>query len=57
MIYDFLYFGLRLVVIVSLWMFVWKLIEPKNQLLKILRAGLLAAGFIGFLLIIKTVGL
>ena len=56
MAYDLFYFGLRLAVVASFWVFIWKLIEPRNQLLKILRASLLVAGFIGFLLIIKAVG-
>ena len=56
MAYDLLYFGLRLAVVVSFWVFIWKIIEPRSQLLKILRASLLVAGFIGFLFIIKAVG-
>ena len=55
MVYDLFYFGLRLVVVASFWIFIWKLIEPRNQLLKILRAGLLVAGFIVFLFITKAV--
>ena len=57
MAYDLLYFILRLVVVIFFWIFVWKVIEPRNQLMKILRACLLVAGLVGFLLIIKAAGI
>jgi hypothetical protein len=56
MLQDFVFFILRLSLIVALWAFVWKFIEPKTQLMRILRAALLVLGLLVILAILKVTG-
>lgn len=56
MLRDIILFVLRLSLIVSLWAFVWKFIEPKTQLMRILRAALLVLGLLVVLTILKITG-
>jgi len=56
MLRDIIFFVLRVSLIVSLWAFVWKFIEPKTQLMRILRAALLVLGLLVVLAMLKIVG-
>jgi len=56
MLRDIVLFILRLSLIVFLWAFVWKFIEPKSQLMRILRAALLVLGLLVVLTILKITG-
>jgi len=53
---SLLSFVLRIGLVVALWAFVWRLIEPRTQLMRILRAALLLLGLLGILLVMRTVG-
>jgi len=37
---------LRLAMLAAFWTFAWQLIQPRTQAMRILRAGLLLAGFL-----------
>ena len=53
---DIVFFILRISLIVALWAFVWKFIEPKTQLMRVLRAALLVLGLLVILAMIKITG-
>jgi hypothetical protein len=53
---DLILFILRISLIVALWAFVWKFIEPKTQLMRVLRAALLVLGLLVILAMIKITG-
>jgi hypothetical protein len=53
---DIVFFVLRISLIVALWAFVWKFIEPKTQLMRILRAALLVLGLLVVLTMLKITG-
>jgi hypothetical protein len=50
------FFILRLSLIAALWAFVWKFIEPKTQLMRILRAAVLVLGLLVVLAMLKVMG-
>lgn len=60
--YNFAMFGriisllLRMCLIAALWAFVWRLVEPRTQLMRILRAALLLLGLLGILAAIRATG-
>ena len=56
MLRDIVFFVLRISLIVALWAFVWKFIEPKTQLMRILRAALLVLGLLFVLTVLKISG-
>ncbi len=49
-------FLLRILLVVVLWFFVWRFIEPKTQLMRILRAALLVLCLLGVLAVLKITG-
>jgi hypothetical protein len=49
-------FVLRISLIVALWAFVWRFVEPKTQLMRILRAALLVLGLLAVLAVIRITG-
>jgi len=53
---DFLSFILRISFIVALWVFVWKILEPRTQLMRILRAAVLLLGLLGVLVVLRMTG-
>jgi len=53
---NLIFFILRISLIAALWAFVWKLIEPKTQLMRILRAALLVLGLLVILVMLKATG-
>jgi len=53
---DIVFFVLRVSLIVAIWAFVWKFIEPKTQLMRILRAALLVLGLLFILAMLKATG-
>jgi hypothetical protein len=53
---DVVLFVLRISLIVALWAFVWKFIEPKTQLMRVLRAALLVLGLLAILAMLKITG-
>jgi len=56
MLRDIVFFVLRISLIVALWAFVWKFIEPKTQLMRVLRAALLVLGLLVVLAMLKITG-
>lgn len=53
---DFVSLILRISLIAALWAFVWKLLEPRTQLMRILRAAVLLLGLLGILVILRIAG-
>lgn len=53
---SIIFFILRISLIVALWAFVWKFIEPKTQLMRVLRAALLVLGLLVVLAMLKITG-
>ena len=53
---DLISFILRISLIVALWVFVWKLLEPRTQLMRILRAAVLLLGLLGVLVVLRMTG-
>lgn len=49
-------FFLRLLVVVCVWVLVWRLIEPQTQVRRLLRVGLLILGLLGTLAALKAMG-
>jgi len=56
MLTDLISFILRILLIVALWAFVWKLLEPRTQLMRILRAAVLLLGLLGVLVVLRMAG-
>ena len=53
---SIVFFVLRILLIAALWAFVWKFIEPKTQLMRVLRAVLLVLGLLVILAMLKITG-
>ena len=53
---DFISLILRITLIVALWAFVWRLLEPRTQLMRILRAAVLLLGLLGVLVVLRMTG-
>jgi len=49
-------FILRIGLIAVLWAFIWQVVEPRTQLMRIFRAALLLLGLLGVLAILKITG-
>jgi len=56
MLTEFISFILRISLIVALWVFVWKILEPRTQLMRILRAVVLLLGLLGVLVLLRMTG-
>jgi hypothetical protein len=56
MLRTIVFFVLRISLIAALWAFVWKFVEPKTQLMRVLRAALLVLGLLAILAVIKITG-
>jgi hypothetical protein len=56
MFINTLSFVVRLWIIIAFWVFVWKVVEPKTQLMRVLRAALLVVGFLGILGLLRITG-
>jgi len=56
MLRSIVFFVLRISLIAALWAFVWKFIEPKTQLMRVLRAALLVLGLLAILAMLKITG-
>ena len=49
-------FLLRIGLIVGLWALIWRLVEPRTQLMRIVRAALLLLGLLALLAVIRITG-
>lgn len=53
---DIISFVLRITLVVILCSYVWRFVEPKTQLMRVLRAALLVLTLLGILFILKITG-
>lgn len=53
---SILSFVLRISLIATIWVFVWKFMEPRTQLMRILRAALLVLGLLAALAVMRIMG-
>jgi hypothetical protein len=56
MIVNIVLFVLRIGLIAVLWAFIWRVVEPRTQLMRILRAALLLLGLLGILVVLRLTG-
>ena len=49
-------FVLRICLIAALWVLVWQYVEPRTQLMRILRAALLLVGLLCILAVLRIAG-
>ncbi len=47
---------LRILFVVVLWAYIWRLVEPRTQVMRILRAGLLLLCLLGTLALLRIAG-
>jgi len=53
---SIIFFVLRIGLIAALWAFVWRFVEPRTQLMRILRAALLVLVLLGVLAVLRITG-
>jgi hypothetical protein len=53
---DILSFFLRLLLVAAIFGFVWRFVEPRTQLMRVLRAALLLLALLGTLAVIRIFG-
>jgi hypothetical protein len=51
-----LIFALRLSLVAAIWALVWQVVEPRTQLMRIMRAALLLLGILGVLAVVRLIG-
>jgi hypothetical protein len=56
MVRTIVFFVLRISLVVAIWAFVWRFVEPKTQLMRVLRAALLVLGLLAVLAVIRITG-
>ena len=49
-------FLLRIGLIAGIWVLIWRLVEPRTQLMRVLRAALLLLGLLAILAVIRITG-
>ena len=50
------FFALRFSLVIAIWAFIWRYLEPKTQLMRILRAALLVLCMLGAMAVVKSMG-
>ena len=55
MLMRMIHFVLRLALIVTIWVCVWKSMKPQTQLMRVLRAALLVLGLLGVLAVMRII--
>ncbi len=53
---DIISFVLRIGLVVAVWGFVWSFVEPRTQLMRVLRAALLVLGLLGVWAVLTIAG-
>ena len=53
---SIIFFTLRLSLVATTFAFVWRYLEPKTQLMRIMRAALLVLGLLAVLAVVKVTG-
>ena len=56
MFIDIISFVLRAAVIVTLWICIWRFVEPRTQLMRVFRAALLVACLLTVLVVLRSAG-
>ena len=56
MLRSILFFALRFSLILAIWAFLWRYLEPKTQLMRIMRAALLLLCLLGVMAVVKLTG-
>jgi len=56
MLRSFVFFALRLSLIVAIWALIWQHLEPRTQLMRIMRAALLVLCLLGVMAVVKLTG-
>ncbi len=56
MLRSILFLVLRFFLIVAIWAFLWRYLEPKTQLMRIMRAALLLLCLLGVMAVVKLTG-
>lgn len=51
-----IFFAVRLCLILAIWAFIWRYLEPKTQLMRIMRAALLVLCMLGVMAVVKLTG-
>jgi len=51
-----IFFVLRLSLVVAIWAFIWRYLEPRTQLMRIMRAALLLLCLLGVMAVVKLTG-
>jgi hypothetical protein len=54
---DIISFVLRITLIVTLCLFVWRFVNPRTRLMRILRAALLVLTLLGVLVVLRVTGI
>ena len=50
------HFILRVALVIMIWVFIWRFMEPKTQAMRILRAALLVLALLGALAVMRMSG-
>lgn len=53
---DIISFLLRILLIVALWLFAWRFVEPRTQLMRVFRAALLVLFLLAVLVVLRVSG-
>lgn len=56
MLRDLISFVLRMGLVAAVWAFVWRLVQPRTQSMRILRAALLLLGLLAILAVVRITG-
>ncbi|UCF15918.1 MAG: hypothetical protein JSW59_00370 [Phycisphaerales bacterium] len=56
MMRSIVFFILRLSLVVTIWAFIWRYLEPRTQLMRIMRAALLLLCLLGVMAVVKLTG-
>jgi len=57
MLGDIISFTLRILLIVALWLFVWRFVKPQTQLMRVFRAALLVLVLLAVLVVLRVSGM
>jgi len=57
MLANVLSFMLRAFLLLAIFAFVWRVIEPRNELMRLLRAAVLVLCLVGVLILLRVTGL
>ena len=56
MVRDFIIFILRISLVALVWISLWRYVQPRTQLMRILRAALLVLCLLGVLVVLRFTG-